>query len=493
VNRGQLAEFSLAANRYSRLLGSIESSTLYHYAFFTLIFLFAVALRFYKLGEWSLWIDEIYSLQAAQSVQGSGGLFQPISTHLINASISSFGTTEWSLRLAPALIGLASLPVLYILARKLFDRQVALIAVALLAISPWHLYWSQNARFYTTLLLFYLVALIAFFWGMETNKRRFLLLSLVLLGLAMFERMFAAFLVPVIICYVVLLNVLPFEKRLPYDVRKLLAAIAIPILIFALYDAFQLIAGGESRIQSFLVKFVGNPNKSPLRFLASFVYHLGIPVLCVGSATGLYLIKQKKRVGLYLLISAVLPPLVLTLAASFIFTADRYAFISLPGWIILTAVGIKHSLTQSLRYRQTLMLVIPLIVVTHSLVENTLYYQYQRGNRPDWQNAYSVVKAQIRNSDVVYSTRPEIGAHYLEREVIGIANVDRDTVLQAVHRTWFITSLDEIDPALEHWVEINSQLIEVVDVYIPGNRFSLRIYLYEGAAKTQGRGQIIGD
>ncbi|HXV96946.1 MAG TPA: glycosyltransferase family 39 protein, partial [Anaerolineae bacterium] len=286
---------------------------------------------------------------------------------------------EWSLRLGPALVGVVSLPLLYIFVRKVFDKQVALIAMALLAISPWHLFWSQNARFYTTLLLMYLVALFAFFWGMENNRRLFLLLSLVMLGLAMLERMLAAFLVPVIAGYLVLLKVLPFDRRSPVTGRILLAAVAVPIFIFALYDTFQIVAGGGSKIEAFLVKFVGQPNKSSLRLLASYVYHVGIPVLCVGGATGLYLIQQKRRPGLYLLVSAVLPPLALTLAAPFVFTADRYAFVSLPGWLVLSAVGIKHSLVQSLRSGHRLMLVIPLIVVAHALVENVLYYQYQHG------------------------------------------------------------------------------------------------------------------
>ena len=50
---------------------------------------------------------------------------------------------------------------------------------------------SQNARFYTLLLLFYSLALLAFLIGLEENPPAYLLFSLGLLGPAARERLLA--------------------------------------------------------------------------------------------------------------------------------------------------------------------------------------------------------------------------------------------------------------------------------------------------------------
>ena len=477
MNRSQAAGFNQVQSRYGYLSGSIENSTVYHYALFSLILLSAAALRLYKLGEWSLWIDEIYSLQSAQSVLDSGQLIQPISTLLISASIQNFGTSEWSLRLAPAFVGVISLPVLYFLVRKVFDQHVALIAVLLLAISPWHLYWSQNARFYTMLFLLYTIALITFFWGLEQFKYGLLLVSFALLGVALMERLVAAFLLPIIVSYILLGWRSWFEEHPFFRSKKLLLAIALPLLIFAFYEVFNFIAG-ESRLLAFVTKFVGNPNKSPARFLASYVYRVGVPTLCLGAVGGLYLIARRKPIGLYLLLAAIIPPLLLTLAAPFVFTADRYAFVSLPGWIILSAVTIKTLFVESTRYGQILMLAVPLIVLSDAAAQNTLYYTYQNGSRHDWNSAYTFIEAHQRQNDVVIAARPQIGEYYLRRPLQAINNVDTQSVLQSSQRIWFVVN-EEVDLDLQQWIDDHGELVRVLDVHIPGNVYSLRLYLFE--------------
>ncbi|HEX6383879.1 MAG TPA: glycosyltransferase family 39 protein [Anaerolineae bacterium] len=435
-----------------------------------------------------MWIDEIYSLQSAQTVLESGQVIQPVSTLLISASIQSFGTSEWSMRLAPALIGLISVPVLYFLVRKLFDQHVALIAVLLLAISPWHVYWSQNARFYTMLFLLYTGAVVTFFWGLEHFKHRLLLVSLVLLGLALMERLLAAFLVPIVGSYVLLVRALWFKKHAFFRSKKLLLAIALPVLIFGVYELFNLMEG-ESRVLSFVTKFVGNPNKSPARFLASFIYRVGLPTLCLGTVGGLYLIARRKPIGLYLLLAAIMPPLLLTLAAPFVFTADRYAFVALPGWIILSAVTIKTLFAESTRYGQILVLAVPLIALSDAFVQNALYYTYQNGGRHDWKSAYAFIGTHQRESDVVIAARPLIGEYYLRRTVEGIHNVDTQAVRRSNQRTWFLVN-EDVDPDVQQWIDDRSELIQDLDVYIPGNVYGLRLYLFD---PVQTRGQTVND
>ncbi len=62
--------------------------------------------------------------------------------------IKAFGTSLFSLRLPSALLGTASVLLLWMLARRECGRGTALLAAALLALSGFHAFWSQMARMY---------------------------------------------------------------------------------------------------------------------------------------------------------------------------------------------------------------------------------------------------------------------------------------------------------------------------------------------------------
>src|SRR5687768_2004205 len=167
------------------------------YGLLFLIVLLGAVFRFYKLGEWSFWIDEIYTINHALAHFSTPQLilehippsrnWVPVSVILAAQVLNMWGVSEWSARLASVMIGVISLPILFFSSRRIFGDWVALLAVLLLAVSPWHIFWSQNARFYTSLLLFYTLALFAFYLGLERNKPVYFILFYGLLYLAISE------------------------------------------------------------------------------------------------------------------------------------------------------------------------------------------------------------------------------------------------------------------------------------------------------------------
>lgn len=60
-----------------------------------------------------------------------------------------FGTGTWALRLPAALLGIASIPLMFWLGTLTRQRTAGWIAAALLAVSPHHVFWSQVARMFT--------------------------------------------------------------------------------------------------------------------------------------------------------------------------------------------------------------------------------------------------------------------------------------------------------------------------------------------------------
>lgn len=114
--------------------------------------------------------DEYYSVAAIRSIlktgipqfYGGGYYFRSWPLHYVQAGMARvLGDEEWVYRLPAAVFGVLSLPLFFLYARKFVPPSLALVAVALLGISAWHLEFSRLLRMYT---LFQCVT-IAFFYA----------------------------------------------------------------------------------------------------------------------------------------------------------------------------------------------------------------------------------------------------------------------------------------------------------------------------------------
>lgn len=120
------------------------------------ILLAAALLRFGFLGSKSLWFDEAFSVSYATTPLDelwSPNLpwpesHPPLYYVALHFWIPLFGTSETAVRLPSALISLLNVGLLYLLVRRLLGRRVALIAAALLALSPLAVWYAQEARMY---------------------------------------------------------------------------------------------------------------------------------------------------------------------------------------------------------------------------------------------------------------------------------------------------------------------------------------------------------
>jgi 4-amino-4-deoxy-L-arabinose transferase-like glycosyltransferase len=118
------------------------------------ITLLAAVLRFYKLGENTRtvngdegWIGNV-ALSTIHSPysnpfalwQNFGGLY----LQAINLGMLIFGVSSFSLRLMPAIAGMLAIPALYLFARLVAGKRIALLAAFLLAMSHTHLNFSRT-------------------------------------------------------------------------------------------------------------------------------------------------------------------------------------------------------------------------------------------------------------------------------------------------------------------------------------------------------------
>jgi len=116
-------------------------------------------LRVWHIGAKSLWIDEAFSVWVArQPLAASVSWLVRIDQHppLYYALLHFWlrlGDGPVALRLLSVLASTLNIPMLYALGTRLAGRRVGLLATAVLALSPFHVYLAQEARMYALLSL----------------------------------------------------------------------------------------------------------------------------------------------------------------------------------------------------------------------------------------------------------------------------------------------------------------------------------------------------
>jgi 4-amino-4-deoxy-L-arabinose transferase-like glycosyltransferase len=229
---------------------------------FLIIFILTLLLRFYKLGiipsglDW----DEVSNAYNAYSILKTGHdeynnflpLYNrsfddykpPLYMYLEVPSVAIFGLTPFAARLPSALLGSLSTIVIYLFVKRLFKKEnLALVAMALAAISPWQLQFSRvgfeaNIGLFTAVasftLLLYSLALDK--EKMTTKKIIIFLLSAIFFGLSFYSYHAERIFVPLLFSVTAII----YKKELLKFPKKYLAVFVIlGIIIVAPFFIFS--------------------------------------------------------------------------------------------------------------------------------------------------------------------------------------------------------------------------------------------------------------
>lgn len=157
----------------------------------------AAALRALHLGARSLNLDEGFSVFLARASTGEfwgfvrHGEFNMLLYYTTLRSVAGGATTEAGFRLLSVLFGVATIPVLYWLGRRLYSAGAGLTAAALFAIHPYAVAVSQVARSYALLVLLAALSSLLFLMLVEAPSWRLSLAYAVAAACAVYSHLFA--------------------------------------------------------------------------------------------------------------------------------------------------------------------------------------------------------------------------------------------------------------------------------------------------------------
>lgn len=227
------------------------------YALLAGIFAAGLALRLFSLARKPLWLDEastnFLTAQpdlAAVVAAASNDHHAPLHFVIIWL-VKMFGSSELVLRFPSAIAGALTIIVIFFIARELYSDEAGLIAATLLALSPYHILYSQEARMYGLAVLFVACAIWMFLRSARTGTLRDWLLFGGSCALAFYTHFYTAFaVIALALAYVVLRSgefrsagepggsgALPFS--LPHDLRHFVTGMALSfVLVLPILSSF---------------------------------------------------------------------------------------------------------------------------------------------------------------------------------------------------------------------------------------------------------------
>jgi hypothetical protein len=126
----------------------------------------AFGLRVFRLGTQSLWGDEAFSVFRAYESLGEitaavprEGTLPPLYYYLLHFWIPLAGSTETAVRFLSLWFGVISIPLFYLLVRRLLGDAIAFTAAVLATLSPFWIYYAQETRTYAQTNAFVVLAL----------------------------------------------------------------------------------------------------------------------------------------------------------------------------------------------------------------------------------------------------------------------------------------------------------------------------------------------
>lgn len=472
-----------------------------------LITALAGGMRLYNLGDYSFWEDELYTVrstgtlgegqfakQFGQVPSAVGMMAYGVDLSQIDrdntAQWQSLGVTEWNVRLGPCLIGILTIPLLGLVSRRLLGDRATLIAVLILAVSPWHLFWSQAGRFYALQFLCYNLALIWYIRACLERSGRLAALSSVALVLAYLSQPPA-----ILICLVLAADVIYcLIRRESIGLTKAgwvfgigAALICVGIQLYDMIVSADAYAYHGS-LEGHSWKVIG----------ASMILRNHPVLLAVAGLSLLALARAMPRRINYLLMAGMLPVLALMglaivseLLGKDSYVHERYCFIVHYAWVALAAVGL-NAVWESVEAhnKSRTLAAVAVVAVVVSLLWTDLGY-YRDGYRRRWQEAFAYVKPLRQPGEDVAcfsSKRTPVARYYLETDDV----LDYDAfptspqMLAELKRpTWLVLpAVSATRGELFPWLNEDADLKRYYDLRVLQPFASIRVYYYQPPTDT---------
>ena len=394
-----------------------------------LIILLGLILRLLALNQ-SFWLDEAITDKVANFSLEEIFVFlkndfnPPLYYIVVKTWAGFFGNSEISLRIPSVIFSLFSISLTYQLARIWLNDKAKSVAV-LLATSPLHIYYSQEARAYS--LVCFLVLLTLSLFQKSLSRPKFWFLFSISLAAMVFSHYQTILFLPVLPVFLLTVkDISPTNKRKNWR-RLFLACLPLLIIFIFYWPLFQdqLSSGrqiGEGwtnvigklsskNIGLLLVKFIigriSIENKIIYGILSAILVVIFWGLAFLGASSSLYSLSLFLPIILGIFVGIFLP----------IFSYFRFSYL-LPFFYILIVKGINK-----LPSRKIAAILFILIITTNLLCSFT-YLLNSRFHRENWRLVVTILEKNYPQSPVFILDKTNTAFLYYNRGRLKLIKAD---------------------------------------------------------------------
>lgn len=422
----------------------------------------SAALRFYKLGEWSYWSDEAFTISdsnawyhpSAMRLPEHGLAFRIYGAFFEQVRAGGRVLDEWTVRLLPAVFGIVGVASVALLGARPAGRKGALFAALIVAISPFHLYWSQNARSYALEIVLALPAALMLGSSMLSGKLLEFAAGAILLTGAAFAHPTALTLLPGLFIFGAGARLLKSnETHIPWKwVWLVLVAGAAVIFLSPLR-------------RSIWVHFQVKSGASPQLFISTVVYYFRPALLAAGAVLGLRGLLRRDVRSLFF-VSLSFGTIAAGFAASCLVRANsQYVVAAFPFLALLVGRELVHLAWSGLQGAKLASVAFAVTLLADFAGGAFLYFGPERGHRAPWRDACAFVAIRRNPGDSVAATQAAIVECYLNpanplpREITSAVYLGPfepqkfEGITKLRRRAWFMV----LDVDLAEWAPVDRE------------------------------------
>ncbi|MCG9127808.1 glycosyltransferase family 39 protein [Candidatus Poribacteria bacterium] len=454
-----------------------------------IIVIIGAFLRFWKLGIWSFWIDEVLTVLDSKDISLSSSPINPIpylaakfSAYISNQFLFIFSVSEeWKFRLIFCIAGILSILVIYKLGERLYEKKVGILAALFVSLSNWHIFWSQNTRSYILTFLFAALTAWFFYRSFEKDSLLLTLCALFTCLCLILSHLLSVVIVPALAIFS--LSLILEERNRKRIINLLIFFLPFTIPIFLLL---------VPQIRNHLFSGWGHNEwgRSPIYIILTMVQGVSVPIAITAFISGF--IRPKDRPTRFLLFLAGIPLILLIIASQFQNVAGYYLFWSTSAYFILSAV-VCIQLWGVIGNNKSILLrsLLPILLIAGLFSQDYLYFRYENGGRPKWKQAFNHLKLEKTDNDIVVLSEPRMGDFYLsemENVYIGELMDDREEFEERVtsnkNRWWFLVDVAsynvfDADEKVRSWIRSRCHIVRTFPAYSRAKDRTIHIFLYE--------------
>ena len=386
------------------------------------LILVALFLRAWRLGDWNFEATEMFTLRDSNNPKL--GNPRPVIYFLNYFLIRSWRPLdELGLRILPALFGVLAVPAIYLVGRRLVGTRAALFAAFLIAVSSFHVYYSQFARYWSLVFLLSAIYPYAIYLGIRERNRQALIVGVVTGVLAILSHPVSALLIGGLGLWLLATYLRRDHIVWLWGQRAarwgLLAFVIVALVIAVRYVPIlqDWVAGRNQQPKGgqFLLHLPGARGFKQLAILLSYADTLTLPVVLAG-LVGIVLLWQQGDRALALLLTCLL-----VVPVAFLILVSFYAAIStiylLPTMPVLfygagVFLGRLSEVDLGLRPRWLAPATVAAFIIVSGVP--TLVSQYRDGRRYDFRAMAGWLDERLEPDDVVFSDQHQVMQYYLK-------------------------------------------------------------------------------